>query len=298
MEELTSQSMIREGACLAPQESDEDDLPLVLWLRGDEAICDEFTVDAETAMHRLGIKRSRLTQISGRELRVGKIRIDRYIRPVYRLIDIENYLQWTRASASHQKSAQAIELAAKKMDEQRETLLQWLEEFTQNFQSTSAQEWRAELKAQSRLFLAKFQLVEEALQQLGLDQDRNLQREMKRLNRVEKMSADQLDALQYLASGLNNLQDIFGHFHEQQLKHDTLLQTLTAQLKNASEHFTSRQNEILSFCERAQKELYAMILDCREAVTAPMPEIKTAPVKPRRTIPVAQRRRGPFHAKS
>ena len=62
-------------------------------------------------MHALGIKRSRLTQISGRDLRVGRVRVDRYIRPVYRSNDIEKYLAWTRATASHQKSSDAIKTA-------------------------------------------------------------------------------------------------------------------------------------------------------------------------------------------
>src|SRR5690606_18828586 len=60
----------------------KEELPMIVWLRGDEEIASEFTVDAEAAMEFLGIKRSRLTQISGRELRVGRMRIDRYIRPV------------------------------------------------------------------------------------------------------------------------------------------------------------------------------------------------------------------------
>ncbi len=45
-------------------------LPMVVWLAGDEAHADDFCIDADTAMQELGIKRSRLTQISGRELRV------------------------------------------------------------------------------------------------------------------------------------------------------------------------------------------------------------------------------------
>lgn len=292
MEELTSPHLLREGASLAPREPEEDDLPLVLWLRGDEAICDEFTVDADTAMQMLGIKRSRLTQISGRELRVGKIRIDRYIRPVFRPADIENYLQWTRASASHQKSAQAIELAAKKMDEQRETLLQLLDEFTLNFQAESTQEWRVELKSQARLLLEKFQKLEEMLTQSELNGDQRLRREMRRVDQLHKAMLEQTETLKGAALSLTSLQDVFGHFHEQQRKQDNQLNNLVTQLKNLSEHFDARQNEMLDFCNRGQKQLQEFMEELRERENARL-EVKETPVqRPRRTIPLALRRRG------
>lgn len=115
------ENLRRQGAS-GDHAPDDEDLPMVLWLRGDEEIIDEFTMDAEAAMTALGIKRSRLTQISGRELRVGRIRIDRYTRPVYRPKDVQAYLEWTRASASHQKSSQAIEMAAQKLEAQRDEL--------------------------------------------------------------------------------------------------------------------------------------------------------------------------------
>ena len=82
----------------------ENELPMVVWLKGDEDYVDDFCLDAEAAMKEIGIRRSRLTQISGKELRVGRMRIDRYVRPVYRTKDIEEYKKWTRATASHLKS--------------------------------------------------------------------------------------------------------------------------------------------------------------------------------------------------
>lgn len=109
----------RPGASLAAwteadQVQDGDlsiDLPMIVWLRGDEPWYPEFDLDAEAVMQRLGIKRSRLTQISGKELRVGRIRMDRYIRPIFRSKDVESYLNWTRATASHQRSSSAIKEA-------------------------------------------------------------------------------------------------------------------------------------------------------------------------------------------
>ena len=119
--------MTRVGATLdsstnhtstAPQtnKSESEALPLIVWLRGDESYADEFVVDADQTMELLGIKRSRLTQISGKELRVGRIRVDRYIRPMYRMQDILEYRNWTRATATHSRASDAINEAATKLE--------------------------------------------------------------------------------------------------------------------------------------------------------------------------------------
>ena len=92
-----------------------EDLPMMIYLRGDEDIVDSFCIGAEEAMDILGIKRSRLTQISGKELRVGRLRIGRYVRPVFRKEDIEAYKQWTRPTASHKASSYALEEAGIKV---------------------------------------------------------------------------------------------------------------------------------------------------------------------------------------
>lgn len=99
-------------------------LPMVLTLRGDETIVDEFNYDSEQAMSFLGIKRSRLNQISGRELRVARVRRDRYIRPVYRESDLKDYLEWTRATATHMSSSKAIEQAVENLDDRFNDVLQ------------------------------------------------------------------------------------------------------------------------------------------------------------------------------
>ncbi|MFK7824572.1 MAG: hypothetical protein AB8G05_10465 [Oligoflexales bacterium] len=112
--------------------SGNDQLPLSLWLKGDEPYFKEFSLDAEEVMQQLGIKRSRLRQISGNELRVGRKRVERYIRPFYRPNDVENYLSWTRATASHQKSSQMLNTAAEKLSEQSKSLLDHLSCTEQN----------------------------------------------------------------------------------------------------------------------------------------------------------------------
>jgi hypothetical protein len=89
-----------------------EDLPLIVWLKGDESFAGDFCIDADQAMKILGIKRSRLTQISGKELRVGRMRQGRYIRPVYRQSDLNDYLEWTRPTATHIKSSDVLMQAA------------------------------------------------------------------------------------------------------------------------------------------------------------------------------------------
>lgn len=128
---------------------DQSDLPMIVWLKGDEPFADEFSLDADAAMAALGIKRSRLTQISGRELRVGRIRIDRYTRPVYRREDVEIYKQWTRPTATHLRSSSVITDAAKKLEQHTEQITQELKEGLSE-QVASLAQALAELRGESQ----------------------------------------------------------------------------------------------------------------------------------------------------
>jgi|GEM_PF-1944588 len=122
---------LRAGAMSSPdgwkETEQQSQMPLVVWLRGDEPFAGDFNLDADAAMNLLGIKRSRLTQISGRELRVGRIRIDRYIRPMYRKSDIDEYLSWTRATASHLKSSDVLIAAANELREESKEVISHLD---------------------------------------------------------------------------------------------------------------------------------------------------------------------------
>jgi hypothetical protein len=122
----------RQGASLTC-EIDEANLPMIVWLRGDEPWFSEFDLDATAVMASLGIKRSRLTQISGHELRVGRIRVDRYIRPIYRSSDIEEYLKWTRATASHQKSSAALKTAVDALEAQTSEISRLIDDSHKSF---------------------------------------------------------------------------------------------------------------------------------------------------------------------
>ena len=101
-----------------PNSQTHNDLPMVVHLLGDEELVEQFSVNADKAMEFLGIKRSRLTQISGRELRVGRVRQDRYLRPVYRVKDLEDYKSWTRSTATSQSSSKVMEKAISSIADQ------------------------------------------------------------------------------------------------------------------------------------------------------------------------------------
>ena len=96
-------------------------LPMIVWLSGDE---EDFTLSAEDVMAALDIKRSRLTQISGRELRVGRRRVDRYLKPFYRPADVYSYQESTRAALTRQRSAAAVSSVADDIETRHKTLLQ------------------------------------------------------------------------------------------------------------------------------------------------------------------------------
>ena len=121
--ELSEKASEKRVGASSAEEPAKEKLPMVVFLRGDEEIVPDFNLSAEDAMNILGIKRSRLTQISGKELRVGRIRVDRYVRPVFRAEDVENYLKWTRATASHKAASSALTDAGQRVLESMEERL-------------------------------------------------------------------------------------------------------------------------------------------------------------------------------
>lgn len=159
-EQAFKQRLGREGATLLSPEAahsdqekkalahDDEQLPMVVWLRGDESLCDEFTLDADAVMQLLGIRRSRLTQISGRELRVGRMRKGRYVSPVYRFEDVEQYRAWTRPTAAHQKSSEVLHEAAASLLSQKDELAEQMASgFAETIAAVEASLRRASLVA-------------------------------------------------------------------------------------------------------------------------------------------------------
>ena len=128
------------------EEIDPNNLPQIVYLRGDEPYFNDFAWGAEKVMEVLGIRRSRLTQITGRELRVGRRRDGRYIRPFYRPGDVEEYLSWTRATASHKKSSETVDEAAQNLTEQAEVFSQKFSAQSEELKSLLIQGQNTQLK--------------------------------------------------------------------------------------------------------------------------------------------------------
>ncbi len=221
-----------------------DELPMVVWLRGDEPYAEEFNLDAEATMEALGIKRSRLTQISGKELRVGRKRIDRYVRPVYRMEDVETYKGWTRATATHQRSSSVIKEAADELRAHTQELTEsFLEAMEQHHQETNAtvasivdETYRLQREAQSAMqasndqvanligqvaqelqtsWHGELQTLTESLAQVAATQEAMLIQQSGQQQTINddltaKMQV-QSEAIESLRTQYNQLMDDFGH---------------------------------------------------------------------------------------
>lgn len=119
------------------------DLPMIVLL--DDLNSADFDVSADEAMVELGIKRSRLGQISGRELRVGKKRVDRYLRPYYRQVDIVAYKERTRPSTTKQRANETLTEAARLIEIRINALLQATNQQLQQTLTDNIQQLRSEL---------------------------------------------------------------------------------------------------------------------------------------------------------
>ncbi len=194
-----------------PLSQKDPKLPMIINLRGDEDLVEEFVWDAEQAMEFLGIKRSRLTQISGKELRVGRIRRDRYLRPVYRESDLKDYQEWTRATATHQSSSRAIEQAIDSLDDRFSDLFVVIHEKFEQFESRSAQLLRQQLQN-----LDHSQNQRQRLMAAEYDQDQQLltQRLMAELHKAQSFQNQQREQIRSLETELQQVRGLFGHFHQ------------------------------------------------------------------------------------
>lgn len=211
-------------AVVKPQEKvPDEELPMIVWLRGDEEMVEEFTMDADAAMAFLGIKRSRLTQISGRELRVGRLRVDRYIRPVYRPQDLQAYKAWTRAPISHATSSRVMEEAREKLEHQADELSRilatTLESVEEHFAQT-ADDMQRQLEAlqyeQKNMWQQTTTHLLEQMQASLISARQILEQ---RHDKVES----QLLPMQELAQVITQFHGILGHIHGE-IREQTVLQ--------------------------------------------------------------------------
>jgi len=186
-----------------------EDLPMIVWLVGTEPWFSEFSLEADHVMASLGIKRTRLTQIAGRELRVGRVRRGRYISPVFRPEDVEQYLKWSRAPSTHIKSSTMLSEAADTLREQADLLETQFQEIKNNMTAEfengirravlHSEEISAGNKAQiQRSFLQFSEQVAERLQSLGKRQDAFSSQFAQMTSAIEKLHAGQMAILQTL----------------------------------------------------------------------------------------------------
>lgn len=168
------------------------DLPMVHIFRGDEELVSEFNQSAEKAMEILGIKRSRLNQISGRELRVAKIRTNGYVRPFYRLIDLQEYLAWSRAPVTHKRSTEVIDDVVSRLEAHAMDLKEGLSEEGNALHST---------------MVSAIQTIEFSLQNQIQNLKRALQTKDSTLIFANQLTA-QSDALKEIQNHLNCLTSV------------------------------------------------------------------------------------------
>lgn len=170
--DLDQNGPIYPKSMLPPTVSQDSDLPMITWIRGDEPYAEEFHLSAEKVMDMLGIKRSRLTQISGKELRVGRRRVERYIRPFFRKKDVDAYLRWTRTPASHIKSTNIVKTATDKVaEEQRklnESIRANLDRFYQDYIQQIKNDREGSFSSNAKIIQLLKSLREGTQSQLGL----------------------------------------------------------------------------------------------------------------------------------
>jgi hypothetical protein len=194
---------------IPPSQKDRQ-LPMIINLRGDEDLVDEFNWDADQVMEFLGIKRSRLTQISGKELRVARIRRDRYLRPIYREADARDYQEWTRATATHQSSSRAIEQAIDSLDDRFSDILVVLQEKLLQYEERSTDLLKGQLHKLDEAGFQRFQDLRD-----GLDIQHGLsERQDRQQLRVLEYLIQQKETLAFSQAELQELRAFLGSFHQ------------------------------------------------------------------------------------
>jgi chromosome segregation ATPase len=224
-------------------------------------LVDEFNWDADEVMEFLGIKRSRLTQISGKELRVARIRRDRYLRPVYREADVRDYQEWTRATATHQSSSRAIETAIDSLDDRFSDILVVLQEKILQYEDRSTALLRQQVHKLDEAAYMRFQVLlaeTETQQAIGEGQE-------KKQNRVLDQLTEHHELLAATQKELQQLRGLLGSFHQdirtlfvaqQALRREIEASQGTMQeaLNQQTASLTSMQ-EMLSALQTGQKQI-------------------------------------------
>ncbi|MDQ3231250.1 MAG: hypothetical protein M3Q07_05465 [Pseudobdellovibrionaceae bacterium] len=193
-----------------PASQRDRQLPMIINLRGDEELVDEFNWDADHVMEFLGIKRSRLTQISGKELRVARIRRDRYLRPIYREADVRDYQEWTRATATHQSSSRAIEQAIDSLDDRFSDILVVLQEKLMQYEDRSTALLKKQVHKLNEADFERYQTLLEHAEVQHAASDRH----EKKQGRVLDQLTQQTGVLEDWQKELQDMRGLLGSFHQ------------------------------------------------------------------------------------
>lgn len=260
-------------------------LPMIVNLRGDEDHAEDFSIDADQAMEILGIKRSRLTQISGRELRVGRVRRDRYIRPYYRESDLRDYQEWTRATATHQSSSKAIEQAIDSLDDRFNDLFVVLHERLEQYQVREQSFVRERFDSLKAGFDRQFQGLTAALNHLAQSGDQGLQQGALLLKTQRKIGDEQLKS----GSLLIEVEQRFEMFH-QDLREALVgfklvrreLEELRAQLAAEMARERQEQATVLQNLELTITKSQSQVLDRLADLAQAMPRAEAVAPPPRK----------------
>ncbi len=256
-------------------------LPMVVWLRGDE---EDFTLSAEDVMAALDIKRSRLTQISGRELRVGRRRVDRYLKPFYRPTDVYSYQERTRAALTRQRSAAAVNSVADDIETRHKTQLQAA---TAQLSAVVADTSQALQKRFSALLLATQSKTKLTVTEDSFLQTQKILRSLENLSRGGRILLAELaqQATVLHDHAVQQLQDVLRAQHEQQqqvletLQHSTTTQlgevaardaTHTAQLLALQQGSDSIVQQLHAITTRQESELQVL----RESLSEKLSELE------------------------
>lgn len=220
-----------------------DSLDMIVWLKGDEPYFGDFSLSADEVMASLSIKRSRLNQISGKELRVGRARIDRYYRPVYRPTDVEAYLNWTRPTASHQRSTSVLNEAAKKLHSSVASIPEDIEERFIKISKTLLNQSKDQLTSMHRNNTNHNSLVK------------------KDVARIQDHVGDLASELRKIETNLSNANQM--HFKNVIVAIERLIQHTNQQNEEAQKN-SATQNEILLQLQATQmqnSQIIAMLND-------------------------------------
>jgi chromosome segregation ATPase len=279
---------------IPPSQKDRQ-LPMIINLRGDEDLVDEFNWDADQVMEFLGIKRSRLTQISGKELRVARIRRDRYLRPVYREADVRDYQEWTRATATHQSSSRAIEQAIDSLDDRFSDILVVLQEKLLQYEERSTDLLKSQLHKLDEAGFQRFQDIQDGLE----TQHGYSERQDRQQLRVLEYLIQQKETLAFSQAELQELRGFLGSFHQDIRALLVAQQSLRRDMDEAQAAvYKALQEQSQGFQEalKGMQDMLALLQSGQQQIlrqTEPVSVSPPVPLKPRprRPIPLHARRR-------